>query len=280
MTTAVEEAGIECILRNTEDFQKALKLCLLMPGYSNITLVKYLLLHALTDRVYLIAIDSSLRIFIRADITGQVIFRRPGCVLLPKEYMRAVMQRNKGKDITIRYDIQKGKCHIGEYYSVSTLPAEEFTQEHLPFSDHYLEICILEDLPDRLKKVSFSAGRDDDRYMLNALFFDFDESMLCGTDGHRLAFLQNSLPQISEQAKFVIPIEAIRILERLKGECRISFDRLSKPGGPGVFSCFVKFAYADMTIVVKTLKGRYPYWQNTVPEYKAECNRLIINRDE
>lgn len=129
-------------------------------------------------------------------------------------------------------------------------------------------------LKETLLKTSFSAARDDTRYMLNGVQVQIANQKVTfmGTDGKRLAraaISTNLDPSV--QGNFVIPIKAvdemIKVLDDHGGKIHLNLahDKISLESG-------------NLTLVSKLLSGQYPDVERVIP-LKSQY-QFTIHREE
>lgn len=129
-------------------------------------------------------------------------------------------------------------------------------------------------LKEMLSKTSFSAAREDSRYMLNGvqLSIQSQKAIFIGTDGKRLAKTQaTATSDPSLKGSYVIPLKAveemIKMLENSDADAHLSLahDKISLECG-------------KLTLVSKLLSGQYPDVERVIPTQLA--HQFSIHREE
>ena len=142
-----------------------------------------------------------------------------------------------------------------------------------------------------LKHVSFAQSEDENRYLLNGVFFAFrkedDKTQLhlVATDGRRLSMMQKDVevPQAFEGADFLLPAKTIAELERLLQQTapikiyfndkQVAFDFSLEDSA--VESGLLNNIY----LVSKKVEGRFPNYQQVIPqssEYRVKLERALF----
>jgi len=124
-----------------------------------------------------------------------------------------------------------------------------------------------------VEKTLFAASVDDSRFNLNGVLFERneDKTRLVATDGHRLALMDEDLG-ISLDTRIIGPkkglMELKRVLEGLKGEIRLGFEKKN---------LFVQTDRLIMT--VRLIDGDYPDYKRVIPQTGfnlVRANRLAM----
>ena len=134
-----------------------------------------------------------------------------------------------------------------------------------------------------LKTVSYAQSTDENRYVLNGVYFNFsDEKLtLVATDGRRLAITALDVV-ISEDSTgdLILPAKTVTELERLMGKgsvVKIEFNNrqvafeiaIDAKGDSGLID--------HMYLVSKVVEGNYPNYRQVIP--KETEHRVKIERE-
>jgi DNA polymerase-3 subunit beta len=140
-----------------------------------------------------------------------------------------------------------------------------------------------EEIVNMLKSVSYAQSTDENRYILNGVYFNFaDEKLtMVATDGRRLGLTALDLNISEENAgNLILPAKTVGELERLigKGEkVKIAFnDRqaafevdIDESGDTGLVD--------HLYLVSKIVEGNYPNYRQVIP--KETEHRVKIERE-
>lgn len=210
-----------------------------------------------TDKeITLIATD--LHMGIKEHLTGQI--ETPGIAVIPAKIFSDLISTLKG-NITVNLEGQQIEVTSEKSRSViNTLPEQDFPPfpkkegESVKFSAEMLKQVV--------ELVSFASSRDETKPILTSLLFESSaEPVAVATDGYRLAKL--SLPTDKGQfPKVLFPArafeEVIRMIDAKSSETvEIALSE-------GLKQAFFTLPLSE--IVIRTLEGNFPPYQNIVPK--------------
>ena len=157
------------------------------------------------------------------------------------------------------------------YFKILGLTHEEFPV--LPRFEDAKEFKLPQaDLKDSLKKTSYAISTDETRYVLNGIYFAFEDNTLImvATDGRRLAMVDHELefPK-SHEATIIVPTKAVNELQRLLGDS--GEVTISIAGNQ------VAFALEDLILVSRLIEGTYPNYRQVIPEKTVD--RITLERE-
>ena len=151
-----------------------------MPILSNV------LIEAVTDNEVSLT-TTNLELGIRCKIKAEVM--EPGKLTLPAKKLATIVRElpNSDVELTVK-DLRSLISSGGSKFRLMGLNAEEFPP--LPeFDDDKMYQIRKHELIQMLKSVSYAQSTDENRYMLNGVYFNFEENKftVVATDGRRLA---------------------------------------------------------------------------------------------
>lgn len=131
------------------------------------------------------------------------------------------------------------------------------------------------DLKKGLRKTSYAQSLDDTRKVLNGVLFDFAENYLktVATDGRRLSLSLVKAEWKCADAKFTLPRDAVREIQRIlpdEGKVTIRFSN-----GISVFS----FEASKTVMYAKVVDDAYPNYAHVIPtdvKSCAQCDRARL----
>jgi len=171
----------------------------------------------------------------------------------------------------------------GSFFRIMGMNQEEFPP--LPSFPDKQGLTIPQDtLLKMIKSVSYAQSVDENRYILNGIYFlaHENELTLVATDGRRLSVITQDLPEkITESFSFILPAKTANELERLlsqEEQIRISFN-----GRQVAFH--VSYAknqessgqIGSLYLVSKIVEGNYPNYQQVIP--KMTAHRIKLDRE-
>ncbi|MGE9292945.1 DNA polymerase III subunit beta [Ruficoccus sp. ZRK36] len=229
---------------------------------------------------------TNLDLGIRCRIKCEV--EQPGGITLPVRRLATIVRALP--DTGVELDASSGNqakitCSSGgSEFRIMGIAQEEFPP--LPsFADQHVFNLQQGDILSMLKSVSYAMSSDENRYILNGVYFVFgDEKLtLVATDGRRLALTGKELEVTAENAgNFILPAKTVTELERLLGqgeELKITFtDRQV------AFEIRIAEDAADSSgltesiyLVSKIVEGNYPNYRQVIP--KETESRIKIERE-
>jgi len=162
-------------------------------------------------------------------------------------------------------------------FQVAGLPADQFPPVS-NFSGQSEITLNQDDLGDMLRKVSYAQSSDENRYILNGVFFEFSEGKLTvvATDGRRLAKCERALPGADKPLALIIPARTIVELVRLLksgGTARVSHNE--RQVGFTIEVPKNDEGLVDrIQLVSKVVEGNYPNYRQVIPKEAGSKVRL------
>ncbi len=246
-----------------------------MPILSNV------LIEAVTDNEVSLT-TTNLELGIRCKIKAEVM--EPGKLTLPAKKLATIVRElpNSDVELTVK-DLRSLISSGGSKFRLMGLNAEEFPP--LPeFDDDKMYQIRKHELIQMLKSVSYAQSTDENRYMLNGVYFNFEENKftVVATDGRRLALNGKKLevPKESE-GSLILPLKTVNELLRISGSdssVKISFNQRQ-------VAFDVQVTEEDSStglvggiyMVSKVVEGQYPNYQQVIPSHVE--HRIKIERE-
>lgn len=222
-------------------------------------------------------LDLGIRCRIQADV------EKAGGITLPVRKLATIVKALPNSDVEV--DASSGNqakiTSGGSLFRIMGIAEDEFPP--LPsFADQHVFELPQDELLGMLKSVSYAQSQDENRYILNGVYFVFgeDKLTLVATDGRRLGLISRDMEVTEENAgKLILPAKTVNELERLLGQgkdVKITFsDRQvafeiqidDEDGG------LVETIY----LVSKIVEGNYPNYKQVIP--KETENRVKVERE-
>ncbi len=225
-------------------------------------------------------LDMGIRCFIKADIQEQ------GSITLPVKKLFNIAKTLPSEDVVINSsggnsaNITSG----GSKFKIMGIEESEFPP--LPnFSDEHEFIMGQSDLQQMLKNVAYAQSTDENRHMLNGVFFNFSDGKLTAvaTDGRRLALCESEMAVSEDKAgSFILPAKTVSELLRLMGhgkDVKITFNDRQV-----AFDIYIDDNAKDSAglsrsiyLVSKIVEGHYPNYKQVIP--KETEHRIKVDRE-
>jgi DNA polymerase-3 subunit beta len=223
-------------------------------------------------------LDLGIRCRIKADVS------EIGGITLPVRKLATIVRELPVNEVFIETN-EKNQAKItsgGSLFKIMGIGTEEFPP--LPtFENRKVFELSQDDIVGMLKSVSYAQSTDENRYILNGVYFNFDDEKLTlvATDGRRLG-LTALETEISEEnaGSLILPAKTVAELERLMGKgekVKIAFnDRqaafeidIDESGDTGLVD--------HLYLVSKIVEGNYPNYRQVIP--KETEHRVKIERE-
>jgi DNA polymerase-3 subunit beta len=207
-----------------------------------------------------------------------------GAITLPVRKLATIVRELPMHDILVelgnsnQVKIKSG----GSNFKMTGISAEEFPA--LPTFENNRAFELSQSaVVSMLKTVSYAQSTDENRYVLNGVYFNFsDEKLtLVATDGRRLAMTALDI-KIAEDSTgdLILPAKTVTELERLMGKgstVKIEFNNrqvafeitIDAKGDSGLID--------HMYLVSKVVEGNYPNYRQVIP--KETEHRVKIERE-
>ena len=267
---------------NKDHFSNGLQQVLNVVGTrSAMPILGNVLIEAGTDHISLTTtnLDIGIRCRITADVSTE------GSITLPVRKLATIVKELPQQEVffELSSNNQAKITSGGSIFKVMGIGTDEFPP--LPsFENQHVFKLEQNDLANMLKSVSFAQSSDENRYILNGVYFNFsDENLtLVATDGRRLALTSYELESdSSDSGNLILPAKTVSEIERLvgKGESvKIAFnDRQvafeiaieDEEGNSGLID--------HIYLVSKIVEGNFPNYRQVIP--KETEHRIKVERE-
>lgn len=225
-------------------------------------------------------LDLGIRCSIMADVEEE------GDITLPVKRLEKIVASTPEKEITIESsDGQTARIRSGRYEAprFNGLKSEDFPPLPSFVDQHTFEFSALE-LSSMLRSVSYAQSNDENRYILNSVYFNFDAGKLTlvATDGRRLALISRDVPMSDgDEGSIILPAKTVAELEKLLPQgksVRISFNERQVAFDIAIADDSESKGLAgSIYLVSKIVEGSYPNYKQVIP--KETDRRIKIERE-
>ena len=226
---------------------------------------------------------TNLDIGIRCRITAEI--SSEGSITLPVRKLATIVKELPQKEVFVEVE-SNNQAKItsgGSHFKVMGIGTEDFPP--LPsFENQHVFKIEQDELSGMLKSVSFAQSTDENRYILNGVYFNFsDENLtLVATDGRRLALTSIELgANDTDTGSLILPAKTVTEIERLVGKgdsVKIAFNDRQV-----AFEIAIKDDEGDsglvdqIYLVSKIVEGNFPNYRQVIP--KDTEHRVKIERE-
>jgi len=222
-------------------------------------------------------LDLGIRCRIKAEVEQQ------GGITLPVRKLATIVRELPQSEVFVESasNQQVKITSGGSLFKMMGIGTEEFPP--LPsFENRHVFELGQDDIVGMLKSVSYGQSTDENRYILNGVYFNFadDKLTLVATDGRRLALTALEM-EIADgnSGSLILPAKTVAELERLMGKgesVKIAFNDRQvafEIAIDGDDSGLVDQLY----LVSKIVEGNYPNYRQVIP--KETEHRIKVERE-
>ncbi len=223
-------------------------------------------------------LDLGIRCRIKADVTES------GSITLPVRKLATIVRELPQADVHVESGegTQTKITSGGSHFKIMGIAADEFPS--LPsFENRKVYELSQEVIVSMLKSVSYAQSTDENRYILNGVYFNFaDEKLtLVATDGRRLGLtaLETAISE-GNAGSLILPAKTVAELERLlgKGESvKIAFNDRQAAFEIAIDDSSDSGLTDHLYLVSKVVEGNYPNYRQVIP--KETEHRVKIERE-
>jgi DNA polymerase-3 subunit beta len=223
-------------------------------------------------------LDLGIRCRIKADVSDT------GSITLPVRKLATIVKELPVNEVFLETS-DKNQAKItsgGSLFKIMGIGSEEFPP--LPtFENRKVFELAQDEIVSMLKSVSYAQSTDENRYILNGVYFNFaDEKLtLVATDGRRLGLTGLELEVSEENAgSLILPAKTVAELERLMGKgerVNIAFNDRQAAFEIGLDEAGDSGLIDHLYLVSKIVEGNYPNYRQVIP--KETEHRVKIERE-
>lgn len=249
-------------------------------GRSSLPVFSNVLIEAEGDKVRLTTtnLDIGILCLVKADVAV------PGSITLPARTLKDITAGMMGNEISFElFSGTRVKITCGSSEALMTgIETEQFPPLPVVSSEDLFEIDQSE-LSTMIRSVSYAQSTDENRYVLNGVFFSFSEEglALVATDGRRLATCERKIAPVSDKIKsFILPAKTVNELQKQlgnKGKVRIGLNERQVRFEIDVDEKPENGLCDKVKIISKVVEGNYPQYKQVIP--KDSGNRMEIERE-
>jgi DNA polymerase-3 subunit beta len=223
-------------------------------------------------------LDLGIRCRIKAEVTDK------GSITLPVRKLATIVKELPINEVFLETS-EKNQAKItsgGSLFKIMGISSEEFPP--LPtFENRKVFELSQDEIVNMLKSVSYAQSTDENRYILNGVYFNFaDEKLtLVATDGRRLGLTGLDLEVNEENAgSLILPAKTVAELERLMGKgekVNVAFNDRQAAFEIGLDEAGDSGLVDHLYLVSKIVEGNYPNYRQVIP--KETEHRVKIERE-
>ncbi|MBU1871150.1 DNA polymerase III subunit beta [Patescibacteria group bacterium] len=255
---------------------EVIQLVQITPPKTTMPILSNILLEAYENKLTLIATD--LELSIKTQLELEILTE--GSICLPLKKLTEIIRELEDKEDVLIEVEENNRVIISSKESVFHLfglPKEDFPvfPEYEKEKSFKMASTLIKEM---IKKTIFATAVDEVRYVLNGVFFVVhgSECKMVATDGHRLAFIKKTLPQVEQasslliESEVIIPTKALTEVNRIikeDKEINIFLDKNK-----------IVFQTDEVIIISRLIEGKFPDYDRVIP--KDQDKSLKINNQK
>ena len=255
--------------QQTEMSEALQRVSTVVPTRTTFPILSNLLIEAEKDRVFLKATD--LEIAIATSFAAEV--KKPGAITIPAKQFSSIVKDLPGNAIQFTLEGKKASLECDKrIFKFMGIEKQEFPtfpqiadRPMLHFSANAIDRAI--------RKSAFAISTDaPSRPALSGALWqlDGDAVKLVATDGHRLARIQFSIPQLEAKTELIVPPKSLNQLTRLINEsAQEAFDI-------NFNDKYIGFYFENTTLVSKLIEGPYPNIDQVIPPENKKTLKVSV----
>jgi DNA polymerase-3 subunit beta len=220
-------------------------------------------------------LDLGIRCKVQANIASE------GAITLPAKKMATIVRSLPAANVDCELNGTRVRISSGSsHFEIMGLPAGDFPA--LPsLSEENKYVFPQSEFLRLLKNVSYAQSHDENRYILNGVYFSIDGENLTivATDGRRLSLMTRALDGPQGTANVIVPSKTIAEIERLLGQGEnmwFSFNERQITFSIAVQSDEKSGLVGDISVISKVIDGNYPNFKQVIP--RSTENRIKLDR--
>ncbi len=167
-----------------------------------------------------------------------------------------------------RLQLKAGKSR----FNLQTLPAEDFPRMATSEGQASRLSLTQKQMKRLLGLVQYAMAQQDIRYYLNGLLLvaKGSELRMVATDGHRLAYAAETLPEAPSPIEVILPRKTVLELSRQLADSDDPLEVLLTPTQ-------ARFSFGSIELVSKLIDGKFPDYERVIPQHHAKVIKMSRN---
>ena len=167
-----------------------------------------------------------------------------------------------------RLQLKAGKSR----FNLQTLPAEDFPRMSMADGQPSRLTVGQKQMKRLLALVQYAMAQQDIRYYLNGLLLVVkgNELRMVATDGHRLAYAAETLPETVSPIEVILPRKTVLELSRQLADNDDPLEITLTPTQ-------ARFSFGSIELVSKLIDGKFPDYERVIPQHHTKL--INLSRD-
>lgn len=236
-----------------------------LPILSNVLIEKH------GERLTLLATDIEIQI---TTGTAAVGVEKAALTVAARKLQDILRSLPESAEVSLNLDDKRLQLKAGKSrFNLQTLPAEDFPRMAVGDGQAASIKLTQKQFKRLLALVQYSMAQQDIRYYLNGLLLVVNgpEMRVVATDGHRLAFASEALPDSLPRTEVILPRKTVLELSRQLADNDEALE-IVLAGNQA------QFRFGDIELVSKLIDGKFPDYERVIPQHHTKV--LSLQRDQ
>jgi DNA polymerase-3 subunit beta len=176
----------------------------------------------------------------------------------------------ESSEVSLTFDDKRLQLKAGKSrFNLQTLPAEDFPRMTIADGQPSRLSLTQKQMKRLLALVQYAMAQQDIRYYLNGLLLvaKGNELRLVATDGHRLAYASETLPESVTPIEVILPRKTILELSRQLNDNEESLEIVLTPTQ-------ARFSFGNIELISKLIDGKFPDYERVIPQHHSKLIKL------
>jgi DNA polymerase-3 subunit beta len=223
------------------------------------------------ERLTLLATDIEIQITTGTQVTGAETAALTVAARKLQDILRSLPE---SAEVSLTLDDKRLQVKAGKSrFNLQTLPAEDFPRMATADGQTSKIVMTQKQFKHLLALVQYSMAQQDIRYYLNGLLMVVNgaEMRVVATDGHRLAYASEALPESLPRSEVIVPRKTVLELSRQLADNDEPLEIVLTPTQ-------AQFRFGDIELVSKLIDGKFPDYERVIPQQHTKL--LNLRRDQ
>ncbi len=223
------------------------------------------------ERLTLLATDIEIQITTSAQAVGP---EKASLTVAARKLQDILRSLPEAAEISLSLDDKRLQVKAGKSrFNLQTLPAEDFPRMSTADGQKTRIVMTQKQFKHLLALVQYSMAQQDIRYYLNGLLMVVNgaEMRVVATDGHRLAYASEALPESMPRSEVIVPRKTVLELSRQLADNDEPLEIVLTPTQ-------AQFRFGNIELVSKLIDGKFPDYERVIPQQHTKL--LNLRRDQ
>lgn len=220
------------------------------------------------ERLTLLATDIEIQIRTSAQGVGN---EKIALTVAARKLQDILRSLPENADVILSFEDKRLQLKAGKSrFNLQTLPAEDFPRMASVDGQTAKFTLGQKQFKRLLSLVQYAMAQQDIRYYLNGLLLvvNGNEMRMVATDGHRLAYASETLPDRHERIEVILPRKTVLELSRQLSDNDDPLEIMIAPTQ-------VQFCFSAIELVSKLIDGKFPDYERVIPQGHTKTILLL-----